>query len=454
MIASAQQEEQNLQDQQDELTALQSIYDNHFTDLHQGGGDEPSFQYEVNTRLNIPSSLDICVHTPADTISFRISHFPPLRLQFSYPKEYPSSCSPLFAIKSSVLSEQQILSLQEKLRSMFNGSPVIFLWCDWLQENTFKWLGWNTPLELGVVEEKSEGKVKGIGVKDSTELVAVMEMLKRYDKQMNEFEFQQDQHTCAICFETCPGIQCLRLSGCNHIYCRKCMSQYFTVHITEGDIDSLKCPSCKQDITGDLVQESVPPALYERYRSLVRKKTLENRTDVVWCPRVACSLRQTPAFLIDAKSPLLAVCSECGHAFCSECKHAWHGIAHCFNLIDKFKKADEQEREALMKKYGAKVFADLQSQEWVVENSKACPRCRTRIEKNGGCNHMTCKKCNYEFCWICMNVYSVFHFSMGRCEQFSDEPGFEEEVEEEEEEGQYNQVVGTFQYNYRHYYNY
>jgi ariadne-1 len=38
---------------------------------------------------------------------------------------------------------------------------------------------------------------------------------------------------------------------------------------------------------------------------------------------------------------------------------------------------------------------------WEQKNTKPCPKCASRIEKDGGCNHMTCKNCNHEFCWIC-----------------------------------------------------
>jgi hypothetical protein len=33
---------------------------------------------------------------------------------------------------------------------------------------------------------------------------------------------------------------------------------------------------------------------------------------------------------------------------------------------------------------------------------KFCPVCRLKIEKNEGCNHMTCIVCSYEFCWNCL----------------------------------------------------
>ena len=41
---------------------------------------------------------------------------------------------------------------------------------------------------------------------------------------------------------------------------------------------------------------------------------------------------------------------------------------------------------------------------WAEENKdnvSMCPMCNTRIEKNKGCNHMTCAFCKYEFCWAC-----------------------------------------------------
>lgn len=40
-------------------------------------------------------------------------------------------------------------------------------------------------------------------------------------------------------------------------------------------------------------------------------------------------------------------------------------------------------------------------------NTQDCPKCKWPIEKNNGCNHMTCLKCSYEFCWICLGDYKT-----------------------------------------------
>jgi len=34
---------------------------------------------------------------------------------------------------------------------------------------------------------------------------------------------------------------------------------------------------------------------------------------------------------------------------------------------------------------------------------KSCPNCRATIEKDDGCNHMTCR-CGYHWCWLCVAI--------------------------------------------------
>mmetsp|Transcript_63399 Transcript_63399/g.124515 ORF Transcript_63399/g.124515 Transcript_63399/m.124515 type:complete len:435 (+) Transcript_63399:63-1367(+) len=38
-------------------------------------------------------------------------------------------------------------------------------------------------------------------------------------------------------------------------------------------------------------------------------------------------------------------------------------------------------------------------------NAKMCPGCQAIIEKNGGCNHMTCRACRHQFHWCCGQTY-------------------------------------------------
>ncbi|KAJ7932834.1 hypothetical protein B0H13DRAFT_1954860 [Mycena leptocephala] len=44
---------------------------------------------------------------------------------------------------------------------------------------------------------------------------------------------------------------------------------------------------------------------------------------------------------------------------------------------------------------------------WREKNGvKQCPHCHADIEKNGGCNHMTCFFCKTHICWICLKTFS------------------------------------------------
>jgi len=56
-------------------------------------------------------------------------------------------------------------------------------------------------------------------------------------------------------------------------------------------------------------------------------------------------------------------------------------------------------------------------------NTKECAKCASTIEKNGGCNHMTCKKCKYEFCWVCLADWSTHGTSWYNCNRYEDKAG-------------------------------
>jgi hypothetical protein len=49
---------------------------------------------------------------------------------------------------------------------------------------------------------------------------------------------------------------------------------------------------------------------------------------------------------------------------------------------------------------------DEETRRWFSENSKKCPECSHPIQKNEGCNHMTCR-CGCHFCWLCLENFGV-----------------------------------------------
>jgi hypothetical protein len=49
---------------------------------------------------------------------------------------------------------------------------------------------------------------------------------------------------------------------------------------------------------------------------------------------------------------------------------------------------------------------------------KKCPNCSIITEKSSGCNHITCSKCNYQWCWLCNGKYSNEHYLEGKCKGY------------------------------------
>ena len=221
-------------------------------------------------------------------------------------------------------------------------------------------------------------------------------------------------HACAVCFDEKAAVDCVRFHSCGHTFCKGCIAGYFQSQVADGAVAELLCPepSCRAAATPAEVKAVLSEEDYEAFERLSLQQSLQSMKDVFVCPRC-----EYPAILQE-EGGRLAICGECHFSFCVECRCAWHGLSACANLAARWRKAGPAERDALTAKYGAKMVEEVQSAELIEGTTKPCVNCGTPIEKNGGCNHITCRHCRYQWCWLCGQTYKPGPYKNGPCEQF------------------------------------
>ncbi|XP_060890516.1 E3 ubiquitin-protein ligase RNF14-like [Labrus mixtus] len=260
---------------------------------------------------------------------------------------------------------------------------------------------------------------------------ALLSQLLIYNATQKQKEFSTTVFDCDICFVGWLGSECVQLLECDHIFCRGCLGEFCKLQITEGNVEGVTCPNadCPATPTPAQVKSLVGEELFSRYDRLLLQKTLDSMSDVAYCPRRTCAA----AVILD-KSSRAAMCSVCGFAFCVACKKTYHGTKDCQDqrntkkeikeepshlkaalpqtqegikaLWDDYQRGSKERKRLLESRYGRRdlldTVAECLSEDWITFNSKHCPHCFCRIEKNGGCNMMLCTKCRQRFCWACL----------------------------------------------------
>ena len=181
------------------------------------------------------------------------------------------------------------------------------------------------------------------------------------------------------------------LLKCNHIFCNDCYFEYLKEKVNSNQIDIIKCPQkdCQIILKNNFIQKKLfnDTNLLEKYVILEKRRQLMLDPDIQLCPYPDCE-----SYAKKVKNNNYVCCVEKKHKFCFNCLKEWHGKKKCDDSVDEsFKKWRDSYKV------------------------KRCPKCKIFIEKNEGCNHITCKNCSYEFCWLCMSKYSSNHFDFGRC---------------------------------------
>ncbi|TPX35437.1 hypothetical protein SmJEL517_g02127 [Synchytrium microbalum] len=212
---------------------------------------------------------------------------------------------------------------------------------------------------------------------------------------------------CDVCCNDEDGLQTLALS-CNHRFCRDCYEQYLTQKICEeGESRRIQCmaTSCKLIVDEKTVEMVVKPQVYTRYRELLMRTYVDDNEFLKWCPSPNCEYAvecHIPQNQLTEVVP--SVQCTCTHRFCFGCGLPDHQPCIC----------------ALVKLWNKKCEDDSETANWISANTKECTKCNSTIEKNGGCNHMTCKRCKHEFCWVCMGPWQDHGTQWYNCNRFDE----------------------------------
>lgn len=194
---------------------------------------------------------------------------------------------------------------------------------------------------------------------------------------------------CNICFESYKHSD-VKSASCGHPFCEACWEGYINTSINEGSSCLiLRCPepSCNAAVGPDMVDSfaSSSGGFKDKYNRYLLRSYIEENRYIKWCPAPDCN------FAVSFEKGIgenFQVCCLCSNIFCWNCTQESHRPVDCETVA----------------KWNAKNKDDSENTTWILACTKPCPNCKKAIEKNMGCNHMSCK-CGHQFCWICLNPW-------------------------------------------------
>jgi ariadne-1 len=210
-----------------------------------------------------------------------------------------------------------------------------------------------------------------------------------YHRCNKKAPLKNPDNNCPICYDEMEKDKKLAMP-CGHEFCMDCWHD-FCVNIIQEEGPSCilaTCPQagCEEKVTEEEVKIAAPDQL-QKFQTFQLRNFVESNTLTRWCPgkgceRVACAPNAS-AMELEGN---IAHCDGCDTRFCLICGEEPHAPCGCKDL----------------NKWNEKCRNESETANWILANTKSCPKCVSRIEKNQGCNHMTCQRCKFEFCWICM----------------------------------------------------
>jgi hypothetical protein len=201
---------------------------------------------------------------------------------------------------------------------------------------------------------------------------------------------------CSVCLDDKNPADCYTMDCCDEKFCKECLIEQLNACLDSNSTAEVKCSNrnCAKKIEEPALRAMTRDnkALYDRYMEIAFVESLDQDPNVKQCKTVNCNNR----FVVDPQVQRhITTCRGCKQKYCSHC-----GINHMMDIT-----CDQAQRDKELAENPD--LARQENEKWLRANTKQCPGCRNGIQKNMGCNHMTCKKCGHQFCWTCLGVYGT-----------------------------------------------
>ncbi|XP_031252778.1 probable E3 ubiquitin-protein ligase ARI2 isoform X1 [Pistacia vera] len=190
--------------------------------------------------------------------------------------------------------------------------------------------------------------------------------------------------SCNICFDDVSAEEVTTMD-CGHSFCNSCWTEHFIVLINDGQSRRIRCMAHKCNAICDEAKvrhlvSARDSDLAEKFDRFLLESYIEDNRRVKWCPSVPhCG----NAIRIEVDELCEVECA-CGLQFCFSCSSEAHSPCSC----------------QIWALWSKKCLDESESVNWITVHTKPCPKCQKPVEKNGGCNLVSCV-CGQAFCWLC-----------------------------------------------------
>ena len=175
----------------------------------------------------------------------------------------------------------------------------------------------------------------------------------------------------------------------NRTVCESCLERHILQCVEKSCFEvGCVCVSagCREKLTFNEISQHASKELFTRYDDGMLHTQLEKDPEFCWCARTGCGSGQL--HIRRSEYPIVR-CHACKFRTCFTHHCEWHQGRTC-QQYDK--DAQESEEVGLLQMLEDRT------------RFRRCPACQHGVEKNLGCDHMTCR-CKHEFCWRCLAPY-------------------------------------------------